>query len=113
LHTFQTDVKAGISEDKLIQKLKQFLEKVISTNKYFVAKELLSGEVNQLFQKFLAKAIKSGFLIRDESSNVHSTEKLATSNFRNGKDMRRRNPYLYHCNQLKYYVEEFDRFYLE
>ena len=110
---FREDVRAGISEEKLIQKLNKFLEKVKSTDKYFIAKELLSDKLNSLFQKFLAKAIKSGFLVRDESSNVRSTEKLATTTFRNGKDMLRKNPYLYHFNQLKYYLEEFDRFYLE
>jgi len=110
---FRENVRTGISEEKLIQKLNKFLEKIKSKNQYFIAKELLSDKVIPLFLKFLTKAIKSGFLVRDESSNVRSTEKLATSNFRNGKDMRRRNPYLYHCNQLKYYVEEFDRFYME
>ncbi|MBL0262985.1 MAG: 1-acyl-sn-glycerol-3-phosphate acyltransferase [Leptospiraceae bacterium] len=110
---FREDIKTGISEKDLTQKLNKFLEKVKSADKYFIAKELLSDKLNPLFQKFLAKAIKSGFLIRDESANVHSTEKLATTNFRNGKDMRRKNPYLYHFNQLKYYLEEFDRFYLE
>jgi hypothetical protein len=38
---FQTDVKAGISEDKLIQKLNQFLEKVKSANQYFYRQRVI------------------------------------------------------------------------
>ena len=89
------------------------MEKVKSSKKYFIAKDLLSEELVSLFKEFLSKAAKSGFIKKTDNDNLQATDKLALTNFRNGKDMRRRNPYLYHCNQLKYYFEEFDRFYSE
>jgi hypothetical protein len=110
---FRDDLKNGISEQDLTQKLVTFMEKVKSGKKYFIAKDLLSEELVSLFKEFLSKAAKSGFIKKNDTGNLQATDKLTLMNFRNGKDMRKKNPYLYHFNQLKYYSEEFDRFYSE
>ncbi len=110
---FQDELKTGIYEKELTDKLGKFIKKVKSTKNYFIAKELLSEELTFYFSKFLSKAIQSGFVKKTDANVLQATDKLALTNFRNGKDMRKRNPYLYHFNQLKYYSEEFDRFYSE
>jgi len=110
---FKDDVKNGIGEKNLSRKLDRFLEKIKSSNKYFIAKDLLSEHLFSLFDEFLIQAIKAGFVKKDANGLITATEKLFTTNFRNGKDMRRRNTYLYHYNQLKYYFDDLEKFYLE
>ena len=110
---FREDLKLGILEKSLSQKLKKFLEKINSTGQYFIAKDLLSEHLESLFTKFLEKAIKAGFIQKDSNGKITATEKLTVTNFRNGKDMRRRNTYLFHYNQLKYYFSDLEKIYLE
>lgn len=110
---FREDVKSGILEKTLSQKLDKFLVKINASGKYFIAKELLSEQLFSLFDQFLNKAIKTGFIKKNANGIIAATEKLSVTNFRNGKDMRRRNTYLYHCNQLKYYFSDLEKLYAE
>lgn len=110
---FQYEVKSGIPQNELLKKLERLLEKLNSTKKYYIAKELLSQTLSISFDKFLSKAAKTGFITTDSNAIIKTTQKIQLTNFRNGKDMLRKNPYLYHYNQLKYYLEEFDKFYTE
>ncbi|MBK8395299.1 MAG: 1-acyl-sn-glycerol-3-phosphate acyltransferase [Leptospiraceae bacterium] len=108
---FREDIKLGIQEEKLFNKLAGFLKHINSSNQYLIAKELLSPKLPFLFERFLNKAIKGGFLQKDSNGNVKGEDKLYLTNFRNGSDMRRRNTYLFHSNQLKYYFSELEKFY--
>ena len=110
---FREDLKTGISEIELAKKLSKFIEKINVTNKYFIAKDLLSDSLVSLFSSFLEKAIHNNFLVKDNFGIIRSTDKLLVNTFKNSKDMRRKNIYLYHSNQLKYYFQEFDKVYSE
>lgn len=110
---FLDEVVPGIPENLLLAKLEHFIEKIKNTNKYLIAKDILSRNLNTHFNNFLVKAINSGFIQRDSNGVIVSLEKLRKTNFRNGKDMIRKNPYLYHFNQLNYYLDDFQKILLE
>ena len=104
----QADVANGISKDILLKRISNFLNKLKETNEYYIAENLLTSELSSLFNKFIEKASSKGF-IKIQNETIQSTEKLKTITFRNGKDMRKKNIYLYHKNQLKYYFGSFEK----
>lgn len=110
---FREDIKSGITEIHFAQKMSKFMEKINSSNRHFIAKELLSDSLISLFNGFLEQAVKDKFLSKDSFGVIRSTDKLQVTTFKNSKDMRRKNIYLYHSNQLKYYFPEFDKVYSE
>lgn len=105
---FQDEIKKGISQEELLVNITAFLNEVSESKKYYIAQVLLSKELPILLDNFLNKAKSSGFLTVSNGT-ILGTEKLYNTTFRNGKDMRRKNIYLFHKNQLKYYFDHFSQ----
>lgn len=102
---FQDEFKKGIKIDSFLNILNQFIEK-LKKKKIAYMQENITGELlKNVFTTILEKGQKAGYLSKKDDSLVISPE-ISLNNFKNGRILRRKNPFLFQYNQLRSFEKE-------
>ncbi|MCC6275729.1 MAG: hypothetical protein IT569_07715, partial [Leptospiraceae bacterium] len=99
------EFKSGIGRHFLFYKMKKMAEDLERNQILYISRELLIKSYDELFADILANAKNTGFIELLENKKYRGTEKLFSSidiqDTGGKRKIRKINPYLYHCNQLK------------
>jgi hypothetical protein len=97
----------SFSKESILNKLSSLIKNLENHPKPFHISEDLKKNLEIRWNEFIQKTIQNGF-INDSENNYKQTEKLLYTDFKTGSEMRKKNSYLYHSNQLKSYTQILD-----
>ncbi|MCC6447769.1 MAG: hypothetical protein IT215_03700, partial [Chitinophagaceae bacterium] len=99
---FQNIFREGILLQNWKELLDCFILKLRKEKDFFISKRFDSPNSSQIANRILEDARQSGFLVYKENK-IYSTEKLLEKPETLNTEFLKKNPYLYHKNQLNYH----------
>ncbi|EMK13544.1 MULTISPECIES: 1-acyl-sn-glycerol-3-phosphate acyltransferase [Leptospira] len=103
----QLGTEASIGQEILFKRLQNFADEIKKKGKkIYVSGKLFGSHLEETFQHILNKGLENKFLKLDGNGEVFGTEKLLYKDTRN---LRKKNEFLYHANQLTYHKPELDK----
>ncbi|AXR62741.1 1-acyl-sn-glycerol-3-phosphate acyltransferase [Leptospira mayottensis] len=98
-----------VGKEILFKRLQNFADEIKKKGKkIYVSGKLFSSHLEETFQHILNKGLENKLLKLDGNGEVFGTEKLL---YKDGdtRNLRKKNEFLYHANQLTYHKPELDK----
>ncbi|EMJ61819.1 MULTISPECIES: 1-acyl-sn-glycerol-3-phosphate acyltransferase [Leptospira] len=104
--------ETAVGKETLFRRLQNFANEIKKKGKkIYVSGKLFNSHLEETFQHILNKGLENKLLKLDGNGEILGTEKLL---YRDGdmRNLRKKNEFLYHANQLTYHKPELDKIFL-
>ncbi|EMF81100.1 hypothetical protein LEP1GSC188_3540 [Leptospira weilii serovar Topaz str. LT2116] len=101
--------ETSVGKEILFKRLQNFADEIRKKGKkIYVSGKLFNSHLEETFQHILNKGLENKLLKLDGNGEVSGTEKLL---YKDGdtRNLRKKNEFLYHANQLTYHKSELDK----